>query len=85
MRGPIAAGDTHTISVEVRRGQGAGAGRRGHEAETARSGAVCRAAPARPRQDLPAGWGRGLCSQSAGPPGVPKGESFPGCVLSSAL
>lgn len=83
MRGPLAAGDTHTTSAEVRRGQGP-AGRRGHEAETARSGAVCRAAPARPGQDLPAGWGRGLCSQSAGPPGLPKGESFPDRVLSSA-
>lgn len=61
---------THTASGE----EGRGAGRCGDEAQTAHGGAVCRAPPAGPGQDLPAGWRRGLRGQPAGPQSVSQGQ-----------
>ena len=47
----------------------------GDEAQTACGGAVCRAPPAGPGQDLPAGWRRGICGQPTRPESVSQGQS----------
>ena len=78
--GGIAAGDTH--SVERGRGRAA---RCGDEAQTAHGGAVCRAPPAWPGQDLPSGWRRGLGSQPEGPQSVSQGQGARRLLSSSVL
>lgn len=49
-------------------------GRCGDEAQTAHGGAVCRAAAARPGQDLPAGRRRRFCCQPPRPARLPEGQ-----------
>lgn len=65
--------------------EGVGAGWCGHEAQTAHGGAVCRAPPARPGQNLPAGWRRGLRSQPTGPQSISQGEAANQLLSPSAV
>lgn len=44
------------------------------EAKTAHGGAVCRAPPAGPGQDLPPGWRRRICSQQTRPQSISQGQ-----------
>lgn len=69
VRGEDSLRGTHITSGE----EGVGAGRCGHEAQTAHGGAVCCAPPARPGQNLSAGWRRGLRSQPTGPQSISQG------------
>lgn len=87
MQGPCIRGEgeslrgTHTASGE----EGIGAARCGDEAQTAHGGAVCRAPPAWPGQDLPAGWRRGLGSQPERPQSVSQGQGARRLLSSSVL